>query len=51
MDSEGNVAVDYSGFVGGECAAEEESVNRRLAEFGLIARPMSKSPKNPTPRV
>ena len=36
VSPEGNIHADFSGFVGDECAAEEERMRRDLAELGLV---------------
>jgi len=36
IDAEGNVSIDFSGFVGNECEAEEDRLRRSLAELGLL---------------
>ncbi len=35
IDSTGDVHVDFSGFVGGECKTEEDRLRRELATLGL----------------
>ena len=35
IDSTGDVHLDFSGFVGGECQTEEDRLRRELAMLGL----------------
>lgn len=35
VDVNGNVHLDFSGFVGGECQGEEDRLRRELAALGL----------------
>lgn len=47
IDAQGNVHVDFIGYVGQECAVAEEAFRRALAEFGLAINVLSMQRKDP----
>ena len=46
IDANGDVHLDFSGFVGGECRNEEDRLRRELASLGLNVG-VRLSPKKP----
>jgi len=42
VDAEGNVSIDFSGFLGSECETEEDHLRQMLAMLGLTIRAKSR---------
>ena len=45
VDADGNVQLDFCGFVGNECVGEEQRMRDELAHLGLYIAPKAKKSK------